>query len=179
MNLFKILSRTTIPGVAYLSSGLAALTLFSVQVNAAENSLSDVDKAFFAKVSQGGMYEVALGTLAETKGSTQDIRDSGNTESHDHTLVGDKLKSIIEANGLEFPTALNAEFQARLEKLKALPSDKFDAAYLKDMKLIHDADGAAFAKEAVAGTNPDLKAFAAETHRIVQRHLGELGAKAN
>jgi putative membrane protein len=60
-----------------------------------------------------------------------------------------------------------------------LPSDKFDAAYLKDMKLIHDADGAAFAKEAIAGTNPDLKAFAAETHRIVQRHLGELGAKVN
>jgi putative membrane protein len=179
MNLFKILPRTIIPAVAYLSSGFAALTLFSVQVNGAENSLSDVDKAFFAKVSQGGMYEVELGTLAETKGSTQDIRDSGNTEAHDHTLVGAKLKSIIEANGLEFPTALNAEFQARLEKLKTLPSDKFDAAYLKDMKLIHDADGAAFAKEAVAGTNPDLKAFAAETHRIVQRHLGELGAKAN
>ncbi len=93
--------------------------------------------------------------------------------------MGAKLKSIIEANGLEFPTALNAEFQARLEKLKALPSDKFDAAYLKDMKLIHNADGAAFAKEAINGTNPDLKAFAAETHRIVQRHLGELGAKVN
>ncbi len=148
-------------------------------VKGAENALSDVDKAFFAKVSQGGMYEVELGTLAETKGSTQDIRDSGSTEAHDHTLVGAKLKSIIEANGLEFPTALNAEFQARLEKLKALPSDKFDAAYLKDMKLIHNADGAAFAKEANNGTNPDLKAFAAETHRIVQRHLGELGAKVN
>ena len=179
MNLFKILPSTIIPGVAYLSCGFAVITFFSVQVNGAENSLSDVDKAFFAKVSQGGKYEVELGTLAETKGSTQDIRDSGNTEAHDHTLVGSKLKSIIEANGLEFPTALNAEFQARLEKLKALPSDKFDAAYLKDMKLIHDADGAAFAKEAIAGTNPDLKAFAAETHRIVQRHLGELGAKAN
>ena len=47
------------------------------------------------------------------------------------------------------------------------------------MKLIRDADGAAFAKGAIAGTNPDLKAFAAEAHRIVQRHLGELGAKVN
>jgi putative membrane protein len=179
MQLFTILPRTIIPGAIYLATGFAVLTLFSVRVNGAENSLSDVDKAFFAKVSQGGMYEVALGTVAETKGATQDIRDSGNTEAHDHTLVGAKLKSIIEANGLTFPSDLNAEFQARLEKLKDLPADKFDAAYLKDMKLIHDADGAAFAKEAIAGTNPDLKAFAAETHRIVQRHLGELDARAN
>lgn len=70
-----------------------------------------VDRAFFAKVSPGGMYEVEFGTPAEAKGSTQDIRDSGNAEAHDHTLVGAKLDSIIEANGLLFPTVLNAEFR--------------------------------------------------------------------
>jgi hypothetical protein len=32
------------------------------------------------------------------------------------------------------------------------------------MKKIHADDGAAFAKEATSGTNPDLKAFAAETY---------------
>src|SRR5258708_37909715 len=62
------------------------------------------------------MYEVELGKNAQTKGVTQDIKDQGNTEAHDHTLVGDKLKSIIEANGMEFPKQLNAEFQARLDK---------------------------------------------------------------
>jgi putative membrane protein len=161
----------------FASIRIGILVLSSVVAVHAADTFSEADKAFVSKVSQGGMYEVELGTLAETKGATQDIRDSGNTEAHDHKLVGDKLKSIIEANGLTFPTALNDEFQARLEKLKALPADKFDAAYVKDMKLIHDADGAAFAKEATTGTNPDLKAFAAETHRIVLRHLGELGAK--
>jgi putative membrane protein len=161
-----------------LVSARATLLVASFTLAArAADSFSDADKAFVAKVSQGGMYEVALGTLAETKGVAQDIKNSGNTESHDHTLVGDKLKSIVEANGMQFPTALNPEFQARLDKMTALPADQFDAAYLKDMKKIHQADGAAFAKEASAGTNPDLKAFAAETYRIVQRHLGELGAK--
>jgi putative membrane protein len=142
-------------------------------------AFSDADKAFVAKVSQGGMYEVELGKLAETKGVAQDIKDSGNTETHDHMLVGDKLKSIMEANGMSFPTALNAEMQARLDKMNALSADQFDAAYIADMKKIHDADGAAFAKEAKSGTNPDLKAFAAETHRIVERHLGELGASVH
>ena len=44
------------------------------------------------------------------------------------------------------------------------------------MEEIHAKDGAAFAKEAASGSNPKLKAFAAETHRIVVRHIGELKA---
>ena len=141
------------------------------------DSFSEADKTFVAKVSQGGMYEVKLGTLAETHGATQDVRDSGNTEAHDHMLVGNRLKSIMQANGMEFPKELNADFQGRLDKMTDLPKEKFDAAYLADMKAVHDADGGAFAKEAKGGSNADLKAFAEETYRIVQRHLGELNAK--
>lgn len=162
---------------AFLSCVTASLFILSAIASEAADSFSDADKTFVAKVSQGGMYEVALGKVAKTQAEAQDVKDSGDTEVHDHTLVGDKLKSIMEANGMTFPTQLNGEFQARLDKLIALPPDKFDAAYIRDMKKIHDADGAAFAKEAASGTNPDLRAFAAETYRIVQRHLGELGAK--
>ncbi len=158
---------------------VAVLMLASAIAAKAADSFSDADKAFVAKVSQGGMYEVELGKLAETKGVTQDIKDQGSTEAHDHALVGDKLKSIIEANGIEFPKQLDTEFQARLDKINALPANEFDAAYIEDMKKIHAADGAAFAKEAASGTNPDLKEFAKETYRIVQRHLGELGAKVH
>jgi putative membrane protein len=142
----------------------------------AATGMSDQDKAFVAKVSQGGMYEVELGKVAEKQGSTQDIKDQGNTETHDHMLVGDKLKSILVANGIEFPSKLNDEFRARLTKLSSLSGTAFDAAYIEDMKKIHDADGAAFAREAVSGQNTDLKAFAMETHRIVERHLGEIDA---
>jgi hypothetical protein len=38
-------------------------------------------------------------------------------------LVGDKLKSIVESNGMEFPKQLSAEFQARLDKISALPAN--------------------------------------------------------
>ena len=157
------------------SLGAAVLALSGVTSQAAP--VSDADKTFVAKVSQGGMYEVALGKVAEEQGMAQDIKDQGNTEAHDHELVGAKLKSIATGAGLEFPETLNAEFQGRLDKLKALSGTAFDKAYVADMIKIHDADGAAFAKEAKGGSNPDLKAFAAETHAIVERHLGELNAK--
>jgi putative membrane protein len=159
-----------------LTLSLAAVLGFAAVTSAHADGFSDQDKIFVAKVSQGGMYEVALGKLAEDKGVAQDIKDSGNTEAHDHMLVGAKLKSIMEANRMAFPTSLNSDSQSRLDKMSALPANQFDAAYIHDMKKIHAADGAAFLKESTAGSNPDLKAFAAETYRIVQRHLGELGA---
>jgi putative membrane protein len=156
---------------------VAGVVFSSAMVARADDSFSAADKTFVGKVSQGGMYEVELGKVGETMATTQDLKDQANTEVHDHTLVGARLKSIMEANGIPFPSALNADFQARLDGMKALAPDKFDAAYVADMKKIHAADGAAFAKESTGGSNPDLKAFAAETYRIVQRHLGELNAR--
>lgn len=138
---------------------------------------SDADKAFVAKVSQGGMYEVELGKVAEEKGATQDIKDQGNTEAHDHELVGDHLKAAAKDAGIELPSELNAEFKARLAKISALSGKAFDEAYVADMKKIHAADGAAFLQETKGGSNAALKSFAAETYNIVQRHIGELNAK--
>jgi len=140
-------------------------------------ALSKGDQAFVAKVSQGGMFEVAASKVAEDKASAQDVKDQANTEVHDHELVGSKLKSIASSNGDDFPTDLNADFTARVAKLNALSGKAFDDAYIGEMKTIHALDGAAFAQEAKTGQNADLKAFAAETVLIVKRHIGALHSK--
>ena len=136
---------------------------------------SDVDSAFVAKVSQGGAYEVAASQYAETRAQAQDVKDVAVTEVHDHTLVGRRLKDVSTAAGIQVAPALNDEFQQRLAKLKAVPANQFDAAYLADMKSIHDKDEKLFAAEAQNGTGA-FKSFAAETDKIVKRHIGALNA---
>ncbi len=158
----------------YVLAGLVAASPFAAAH--AATTVSAADRAFIAMVSQGGMFEVQAGAVGASQGSTQDIKDQGSTEAHDHQLVGDKLKSIAASVGITFPSTLKPAFQKELDDLKAASGTAFDALYLKDMEDIHAKDGAAFAKEAAAGTNPDLRAFAAETHRIVLRHIGELKA---
>ena len=153
-----------------------ALMAVSLPAARAASAVSAADTAFVAKVSQGGMFEVKAGQLAADQGHDQDIRDQGATEAHDHALVGDKLKSIASKAGITLADSLNVQFQKELDDLKALSGTAFDASYLKDMEAIHLKDGAAFATEARSGTNPELRAFATETHRIVVRHLGELRA---
>ncbi len=140
---------------------------------------SEQDKAFVAKVGPGGMYEVMLGKLAETKGAAQDIKDQGNTEAHDHALVGDKLAAAAKDAGIAVPDKLTPEFQEQYDKISKLSGAAFDSKYVSDMKKVHAGDGAAFKKEAEEGSNPALKSFAAETYKIVQRHIGELDAKTS
>jgi putative membrane protein len=164
---------TSISSLAPVFAGLV-LCAASVTPTYAAETASPADKAFVAKVSQGGMFEVALGKLAADKGATQEIRDNGVTEAHDHELVGAKLKSVSTDAGVQFDSKLNPEFQGKLDKLGALSGKAFDAAYVTAMEEVHKIDGGLFAKEAKEGGTSGFKAFAAETHSIVGMHIGAL-----
>jgi predicted outer membrane protein len=63
------------------------IALFAVSTAAHAQYATPQDRAFVAKVSQGGMFEVAAGHMAMSKGSTQDIIDFATAEVHDHMLV--------------------------------------------------------------------------------------------
>jgi len=159
-----------------VSVGAGAVAASAGRAFAADISYSAADKAFVLKVSQGGMFEVAAAKVAEQKAGEQNIADIGNTEVHDHTLVGAKLHDIASQLGISYPLTLNAMFQAKVDKLNGLSGKAFDDAFIDEMVTIHEADGAAFAQEAQSGQNPMLRAFAAETVLIVRRHIGELKA---
>ena len=154
---------------------IASVLTSSLLLASPATSASNTDKAFVAKVSQGGAYEVAASKLAEQRAQAQDVKDLASHEVHDHLLVGEKLKMIYTAAGLKFPLTLNSEFQQRLAKLKSESAANFDAAYIEDMKQIHDNDEKLFAQEAKDGSG-DFKPFAAETDKIVKRHIGALDA---
>ncbi len=159
-----------------MMSGLLAGVI--VPAARAADTTSAADRTFVGTVSQGGLFEVKLGELAEDKGEAQDIKDQGATEAHDHKMVNAKLKSIASAGDIDITDDLNPIFQHQLDDLKGLSGTAFDVAYLEAMKVIHAKDGAAFAAEAKGGTDPKLRGFAAETHRIVESHIGELDAES-
>ena len=148
--------------------------LLSATLMHAQSGASEADKAFVAKVSQGGHYEVEASKLALTKAQAQDVKDLAYSEVHDHDLVGKRLKAVSAAEHVPIVPALNAEFSGKLEHLRSLSGADFDAAYLSDMDAIHDKDEKLFAQEAIDGGAQDYKAFAAQTDPIVKRHIGAL-----
>jgi putative membrane protein len=151
---------------------MAALMVSGVVANAAEPA-SQADRAFVAKVSQGGLYEVMAGRVAAMRGRTPFVKDFGVLESHDHEGVNAELKHIAGMTGVSITPGLNAEFSARLAKLKAVPESQFDAYYVADMKQIHNNDEGLFAKESQDGS-PAYREFAHQTAVLVKAHLGWL-----
>jgi putative membrane protein len=154
----------------------AAIVAALAAGTAVAQQASQADKDFVAKVSQGGMYEVEAGKVAAQRGTTPVVTNFGVLEAHDHEGVGANLKRIANASGVTFSTSLNAEFSARLNKLKSIPADQFDAYYFTDMKQIHNKDHGLFEQEAVAGT-PPYHAFAHQTAVLVAAHLGWLNTR--
>ena len=134
---------------------------------------SSADKAFVAKVSQGGLYEVEAGEIAAMRGTVPAVKDFGMLESQDHVGVNRELKHIAEMTGVSIAAGLNAEFSQRLAKLKAVPAAQFDSYYMADMKQIHNNDEGLFAQEAEDGSAP-YQQFAHQTAVLVKAHLGWL-----
>ena len=155
-------------GVTVVAAGLACGTMLF-----AAEPVSQADRAFVAKVSQGGLYEVEAGKVAAMKGNTPFVKDFGVLESHDHEGVNSEHKHIAGMTGVTITPGLNPEFSQRLAKLKALPASQFDAYYVADMKQIHNNDEGLFAQESNDGSMP-YKQFAHQTAVLVKAHLGWL-----
>ena len=134
---------------------------------------SSADKAFVGKVSQGGLYEVEAGKVAAMRSMAPVVKDFGLLEAEDHEGVNSRLKAIAAKTGVTIPPGLNAEFSARLAKLKAVPADQFDAYYIGDMKQIHNKDEGLFVQESGEGSEA-YKEFAHRTAVLVKAHLGWL-----
>ena len=154
-------------------SSLLALSITASGSALAQKTASDTDRAFVAKVSQGGRYEVEASKLALQKAFTQNVRDAANSEVHDHELVNKKLQTISAAAHVVIASALNPDFTQRLDHLRSLSGEEFDKGYMEEMAAIHDKDEKLFAQEAINGSN-NYKSFAAETDSIVKRHIGAI-----
>src|SRR5438874_8857980 len=123
--------------------------------------LSAADKKFAENAAKGGMMEVAWGREAASKGQSNDVKQFGNRMVTDHSKANGELKEIASKKGIKLP---NQESGA---------SFKTDKSYMDMMVADHQKDLAEFQQEAKNGSDPDLKAFADKTSKVVASHLSE------
>jgi putative membrane protein len=141
------------------------------RTTAAKNRPLLGDAHFAKEAAQGGMAEVKLGQLAEEKGSNDTVKTFGRRMVDDHSKAGDKLKEVASRESITLPTDISAKDQATYDRLAKLHGTAFDRAYARDMVKDHEADVAAFQREANGGKDDSLKSFASETLPTLQDHL--------
>lgn len=133
-------------------------------------------QAFADTAGASDMYEVEAGKLAQTKATSQALKDFGAMMEKGHTDSTAKLKAAAaKANPAITPNpALNAEQEANLATLRDATGADFDTAYKAQQVAAHEKALSLMKDYAANGDVPELKAFAADTSKVVQMHLDKI-----
>jgi putative membrane protein len=127
--------------------------------NKQAGALSAQDKAFIQKAATGGNMEVQWGQWAAQNGQNPDVKKFGNRMVGDHSKANKELMALAQKKNATIKT----------EKVKGKWTS--DKDYMEMMVKDHQGDWAEFQAEAKNGTDPDLKKFAADTSKMIQKHL--------
>ena len=134
-------------------------------------SVSKDDATFVVNAASGGMMEVQLGQLAGQKASARDVKDFGAMMVKDHTMGGDKLKTIAAGKNLTVPDSLSTDMQKEMADLQTKNGKDFDKAYMSMMVDDHKKDIKEFEDEAKNGSDADIRGFADSSLHMLRTHL--------
>ncbi len=151
----------------------ALLVLLGTAPAFAQTSMkpSTVDLSFATTAAEGGMAEVADAKLALAKSKNASVDAFARRMVHDHTQANDKLLAILQKQDIPAPAGVGATNASMHQKLLSLHGGVFDETYLDQQKAAHIATIALFEREASAGKDPALVAFAKATLPTLHEHL--------
>lgn len=129
------------------------------------------DELFAAKAAQGGIAEVKMGELAQTKGASEVVKRFGRRMVEDHSRAGEVLTEAARKESVALPTEIDAKGRATLDELSKLSGADFDKAYARYMVKDHQEDLNEFASEANNGRKDEIRNFASETIPALKQHL--------
>ena len=156
----------------------AAIDSNNKELKTKDSTQVKADYEFAVEAANGGMLEVALGKLAQTKASSPKVVEFAKMMVTDHSKANAELKAIAGAKFITLPAILSNAFQKDYDDMAKLDKMDFDKAYTDYMVKDHKEDIDEFKKEAESGKDAELKAFATKHVPILQHHL-EMAQQAN
>jgi len=165
-------SSTTTGGTSSTTAGAATTTAKkSGTATTATSAKKMSDEAFVTEALKGGMAEVELGRLAAEKATDNDVKKFGQQMADDHAKAGEELKTLASNKHFTVAADMDPKDKALHDRLAKLSGAAFDRAYMQAMVTDHQKDVTAFKREADAGKDADIKAFAAKTLPTLEEHL--------
>jgi putative membrane protein len=129
------------------------------------------DLEFMQHAAAGGLLEVELGKIAQSRATNAQVKQFAARIVQDHTKGNEELKKVAAAKGVTLPATVERKQRKAIDELKAMPAPRFDHEYMEYMVKDHREDIKAFDKEAKSGKDADVKAFAAKTLPTLHEHL--------
>jgi putative membrane protein len=131
---------------------------------------------FMTKAASGGMMEVELGKTAQQQAQNQQVKDFGSMMVTDHTKANDELKALASKKNIVLPDSMGEAHMDHVEELRGKKGADFDKAYMDLMVSDHEEDVNLFEEASNNLQDAEVKAFAAKTLPILQKHLKQAQA---
>lgn len=143
---------------------------------AAAKGAAMTDQQFVDFAAQTDMVEANLGQMAQNEGTTQAIKDYGQSLATDHTSDYNQLYTAAHQANLNVPNAIDTkENKTMIDPFQKLKGAAFDHRFAADMVAGHTKAIAVYKKEAADATDPNIKSYAEQALPTLQKHLD--GAK--
>ena len=148
-------------------------TVVLVGLTAVAFSALSEDDAFFQKLAEAGMAEVAAGKLAENKGVSAEVREYGAMMAKDHAAAHQKLEKLAITKGVTLPATAGEENLAAIKTLQSMEGARFDPAYIESQVKAHEEAVQLLKMEIAGSQDADTRAFAEQLLPTVESHLKE------
>jgi len=134
--------------------------------------LSKGDEGILKDMAMANMAEIEGGKMAQSKGTSAEVKAFGQQMIDDHTANLNEVKALADKHGVTLPTEPDAKHKAMAAKMEKMSGADFDKAYMKqagvqDHKTVH----AKLVSASKKAKDSEVKALVDKTEPVVAQHL--------
>jgi putative membrane protein len=137
-------------------------------------SVSENDARFAVDAANGGMAEVELGKLAQSSGSSEEVKAFGQMMITDHSRANEELKAIAQSKNIALPDSVGGDERKMINNLSKKSGKDFDKSYIKAMTEDHKKDIKLFEDAEKSLKDSTLKQFASDKLPTLRKHLSHV-----
>src|SRR4051812_33901948 len=150
---------------------LTAVLVAAAPQLAQARTYSPLDEEMLQTSIQGDRFEVAGGTLAQSRGATPAIKSLGARLAKDHAKSLKEAVQLARRLGISVPKTPSPTQEWQLDVVGAMSGTGFDAAYAKLEIQDHKQDIDESKTEARRGLNSSVRALARKDLPTLRAHL--------
>ena len=174
--------------VKWISAGLCAGLLFSAGLSLADgtpqrttsaSAAAVPDRDFLMRALGVNQAEIVLGRMAIARGTTPEVRATGEKMVQRHTELVRQLRELAQIDPGAEPPTLTADQQRTSARLAAVSESEFDRSFKTTVDAGHADELAMYREEVGRAADPRLRALATGRVTALEQSLASASQAAN
>jgi putative membrane protein len=159
-------------GAAFPAAGVAFASQNSEAAQAKKADTIDArDREFLTLIRFANLWEIPMGKMATERGTTQAVKDAGQTMLNDHTKLNTVVKQLADKYGVQLPDKPTSSQQGWIAEISGKQGRDFDKTFADRLRAAHGSVFNIVAEERAGTANDVMRDFATQANTIVLRHM--------